>query len=59
MTPIRERKRAHFYMYKKQKELRNEYTVRMNEMPRFFIIRKYDWFISQRTSQIQIRSKSF
>ena len=34
-------------------------TVRMNEMPRFFIIRKYDWFISQRTSQLQIRSKSF
>ena len=35
------------------------HTVRMNETPRFFIIRKYDWFISQRTSQIQIRSKSF
>ena len=34
-------------------------TVRMNEMPRFFIIHKYDWFISQRTSQIQIRSKLF
>ena len=23
-------------------------TVRMIEMPRFFIIRKYDWFISQK-----------
>ena len=45
MTAISERQLAHFY------------TVRMNEMPRFFIIRKYDWFISQRTSQIQIRSK--
>ena len=34
-------------------------TVWMNEMPRFFIICKYDWFISQRTSQIQICSKLF
>ena len=32
-------------------------TVRMIEMPRFFIIRKYDWFIIQRTSQLQICSK--
>ena len=37
----------------------HKYNVWMNEMPRFLIIRKYDWFISQRTSQIQIRSKSF
>ena len=35
------------------------YTVRMIEMLRFFFIRKYDWFISQKTSQLQIRSKSF
>ena len=35
------------------------HTVLMNEMPRFFIIRKYDWFCSQTTSQIRIRSKSF
>ena len=34
-------------------------TVLLIEMPRFFIIRKYDWFISQRTSQLQIRSKLF
>ena len=34
-------------------------TVRMIEMPRFFFIRKYDWFISPKTSQLQIRSKSF
>ena len=41
------------------RHVQEERTVLMNEMPRFFIIRKYDWFISQRTSQIQIRSKSF
>ena len=34
-------------------------TVLLIEMPRFFIIRKYDWFISQKTSQLQICSKSF
>ena len=41
------------------REEKKKCTVLMNEMPRFFIIRKYDWFSSQRTSQIQIRSKSF